>query len=226
MVGGTLSRSEWWGVPHVRSQGGTPARSGWWGVPHPRRGTRYTPQPGLDGGGYPSEVLTMGGTWVPPPHIKAWLGYPRPWDGVPPTIKTWLGYPPTPWDGVPPQPGMGYPPIKTWLGYPPPWDGVPPPTWDGVPPLPPRQSSIASTCYAAGGMPLAFTQEDFLVPPWFWCAGQTSAEVQNRGILQFLLQIKIRALFSSASFLSVFSVSSTATGAEPKTHRLSAWYPK
>ena len=36
-------------------------------------------------------------------------------------------------------------------------------------PLPPhplvrRQSSIASTCYAAGGMPLVFTQEHFLVP--------------------------------------------------------------
>ena len=54
--------------------------------------------------------------------------------------------------------------------YPQTWDGVPPPsrpgqgtpqTWDGV--LPPRQSNIASTCYSAGGMPLAFTQEDFLV---------------------------------------------------------------
>ena len=32
-------------------------------------------------------------------------------------------------------------------------------------PLPPpiRQSSIASTCYPAGGVPLAFTQEDLLV---------------------------------------------------------------
>ena len=26
------------------------------------------------------------------------------------------------------------------------------------------QSNIASTCYASGGVPLAFTQEDFLVP--------------------------------------------------------------
>ena len=31
------------------------------------------------------------------------------------------------------------------------------------PPLVRRQSSIASSCYAAGGMPLGFTQEDFLV---------------------------------------------------------------
>ena len=46
-------------------------------------------------------------------------------------------------NGVYPQPGLdgwGY------LGYP-----------------PIRQNSIASTCYPAGGMPLAFTQEDFLV---------------------------------------------------------------
>ena len=47
---------------------------------------------------------------------------------------------------------------------------VPPSTrtgW-GTPPPPIRQSSIASTCYAAGGMPLAFTQEDFLVTNFFW----------------------------------------------------------
>ena len=45
---------------------------------------------------------------------------------------------------------------------------VPPWTWDRVPPgpgtgYPPGQSSTASTCYAEGGVPLAFTQEDFLV---------------------------------------------------------------
>ena len=33
----------------------------------------------------------------------------------------------------------------------------------GTPILPGRQNSRANTCYAAGGMPLAFTQEDFLV---------------------------------------------------------------
>ena len=36
----------------------------------------------------------------------------------------------------------------------------PPPTWDWGTPLGDRR---ASTCYAAGGMPLAVTQEDFLV---------------------------------------------------------------
>ena len=41
----------------------------------------------------------------------------------------------------------------------------------GYPGYPPphsiRQSSIASTCYPAGGMPLAFTQENFLVILYF-----------------------------------------------------------
>ena len=59
---------------------------------------------------------------------------------------------------------MGYPPAQPGLdggGYP----GYPQPGLDGVPPNQVwiRQSSIASTCYAAGGVPLAFTQEDFLV---------------------------------------------------------------
>ena len=43
----------------------------------------------------------------------------------------------------------------------------------GTPSLPPppiAQSSIASTCYAVGGVPLAFTQEDFLVPAKFLIA--------------------------------------------------------
>ena len=47
-------------------------------------------------------------------------------------------------------------------GYP----GIPPivtgTRWEYPPPVR-RQSSIASICYAASGMPLAFTQEDFLV---------------------------------------------------------------
>ena len=35
--------------------------------------------------------------------------------------------------------------------------------WMGMPPSPGRQSSRAGTCCTAVGMPLAFTQEDFLV---------------------------------------------------------------
>ena len=65
----------------------------------------------------------------------------------------------------PARTGWGTPLAKIgWV--PPPWpglDGVPPTRdWMGTPPST-RQSSTASTCYAAGGMPLAFTQEDFLV---------------------------------------------------------------
>ena len=51
--------------------------------------------------------------------------------------------------------GLGYPPARTGLGY--------PLTGTGVPPTPPRQNSTVRTCYAVDGMPLAVTQEDFLV---------------------------------------------------------------
>ena len=44
------------------------------------------------------------------------------------------------------------------MGYP-----YPPPSRTGWGSPVRRQSNIASTCYVAGGMPLAFTQEDFLV---------------------------------------------------------------
>ena len=54
---------------------------------------------------------------------------------------------------------MGYPPMDLGWGTPRTWDRVPPP--DLGPGTPPP--GIASTCYAAGGMPLAFTPEDFLV---------------------------------------------------------------
>ena len=100
-------------------------------------------------GGYPIPGLAGG-----VPHLRSEggpeMGYPPNlgW-GTPPdlgwgTPQTWDEVPPLTWDRVPPRHGTGYPP-----------------TWDGVPP--PRQISIASCCYTAGGMPLAFTQEDFLV---------------------------------------------------------------
>ena len=155
----------WWGrycfqfVCQFTSRGGgTPVRSRGYpipslagGVPHPRSGR----------GGYPLPLTRSG--WGTPLDLE-W-GTPWTWDGVPPGPG--MGYPPdlgwgTPrtWDGVPPQTWGGVPP-QTWDGVPPQtWDGVPPRTWDGVPP---PTWDIASTCYAAGGMPLAFTQEDFLV---------------------------------------------------------------
>ena len=45
-----------------------------------------------------------------------------------------------------------------------PWTGGGYLPWSKVgTPLPWRQTSIVNTCYVSGGMPLAFTQEDFLV---------------------------------------------------------------
>ena len=107
----------------------------------------------LGGGGYPIPGLA-GGTpsqfrGVPPWTRSGWgippdLGQDTP----PPTRSGWgpppdlgQGTPPRNWDGVPPGPGTGTRPHQVWI----------------------RQSSTASTCYAAGGVPLAFTQEDFLV---------------------------------------------------------------
>ena len=106
------------------------------------------------------------------PHPRSG-GYPHPrsgwWGylGYPLARSGWWGYP-------------GYPPGQVWMvgvwvparpgleGVP----GVPPMTrtgWGTPHPLPIRQSRIASTCYVAGGMPLAFTQEDFLVSSVFIC---------------------------------------------------------
>ena len=85
---------------------------------------------------------------VPIPGLDG--GYP----GVPPS-KDWKGYPPT-------RTGWGTPLVLGW--------GTPHPVLDGVLPPPPpiRQSGKASTYYATGGMPLAFTQEDFLVKNKFF----------------------------------------------------------
>ena len=70
------------------------------------------------------------------------------------------------------------------------WDRVPPQTWDGVPPgpemgYPPRQISIASNCYTAGGMPLAFTQEDFLVQ----CYNHKMGAVRHNMLVSILLYL-------------------------------------
>ena len=128
-------------------------------VPHPRSGLEGTPSQ-VWSGGYPISGLARGVPGVPPDQVR--MGYsPRSGMGNPldmrwGTPQTWHGVPPWTWDGVPPGPGMGYPLDLGW--------GTPQ-TWDRIPP------SIASTCYMAGGVPLAFTQEDFDVSFIFnrWC---------------------------------------------------------
>ena len=96
--------------------------------------------------GYPCPSL--GGTRVPPFQVRMlgtpiWLTGGRKGEGVS-SIGTEWGYPPvkTEWDT--------HSSIRTGWEYPPPSSIR-------------RQSSRASTCYVAGGMLLAFTQEDFLV---------------------------------------------------------------
>ena len=122
---------------------GTHPRSGWWGeylIPG-LVGGGY-PIPGLDGGGYPIPGLDGGG--YPILGLDGG-GYPRRYLGYPPGQVWMVGG--TWYEGTPHHDWMGYAPPHhhDWMGYPPP------------------HTSIASTCYAVGGMPLAFTQEDFLV---------------------------------------------------------------
>ena len=117
--------------------------------------------PHLDRGGAPNS-RSGPGRGVCHPRSRQW-GYPIPdLDG---------GYPIQGLDrwGTPSQVlTRGGTLSQVWMGVP--WDtpspartgwGTPRPGLDGVTPI--RQSSIVSTCCSTGGMPLAFTQEDFLV---------------------------------------------------------------
>ena len=92
---------------------------------------------------------TLGGGAMGVPHPRFGRG-----GGI--SSQVWMGgYPGYPPPSRPGLDGGGYPPPAKsgwWEGY----LGVP------TPPPPIRQSSIASTCSPAGGMSLAFTQEDFL----------------------------------------------------------------
>ena len=66
------------------------------------------PKPGLDGGGYPSQVWMVGVPRVPPRPGLDGRGYP----GYP--HHDWMGYPPLSLDGVPPTiTGWGNPPPQT-----------------------------------------------------------------------------------------------------------------
>ena len=107
------------------------------------------------GEGYPIPGMDGGGGDTP---SQVWTGgggwytHAADWGRVPPHWD-WMRYPP---------------PMQDWMGY----LCLPPPPVR-------RQISIASPCYAVG-MPLAFTQEDFLVYKlitqhfsvsslWWWC---------------------------------------------------------
>ena len=68
-------------------------------------------------------------------------------------------------EDIPARLGRGYPFSQDWMGVPPSptstWMGYPLAGLDRVPPI--KQNSRARICYVAGGIPLAFTQQDFLV---------------------------------------------------------------
>ena len=100
--------------------------------------------PGQEGGGRYCHLVRMGGY----PISDQDGGYPTSWPE--------MGYP---HPGQLPGQDGGYPLSAGW-GYPPP---IQVPSQDGGGEVTPNQNNIACICYAAGGMPLAFTQEDFLV---------------------------------------------------------------
>ena len=137
--GGTPSQvCEWGGYPIPGVGGGTLSQVWVEGVPRPRSGG--VPQPGT--------VLSTSCSSLSQRVQHRGLLRPE-WDYF--QVQVWMvgGGTPIPCQGVhwPGLDGGGYP-IPGLRGYP-------------YPPI--RQSNIASTCYAAGGMPLAFTQENFLV---------------------------------------------------------------
>ena len=125
----------WRGRPHLVDRGDPiPGLDG--GVPHPRSGQGGYPIPGLDGG-----------------TLSCWWGggVPHPRSGQGGTPSCW-------WSG-------GYPSkirMEVLQGTPRQQDGVPShPGLDGV--TPPQPSAGWGIPRPAGGVPLAFTQEDFRV---------------------------------------------------------------
>ena len=123
-----------------------------------RAGGGY-PIPGLAGWGYPIPGLDRVGT------LSCWQG------GTPSQVWMRISHPKSRWGHPIPVLDGGTPslhPIQDWMGYPHPLlDGLPLPSMTGwgatIPPAHFGQNSKASTCCAAGGVPLAFMQEDFIV---------------------------------------------------------------
>ena len=114
-----------------------------------------TPFQGQDGGTpFPGEDEGSPSLWKAPwgtPLCQDWMGYYSCWD--------WMGYPPPNWDcwdwiGVPPLLLDGDTPIRTGWGTPHQSRLV-----GGIP----RREIGRQSSYAAGSMPLALMQEDFLV---------------------------------------------------------------
>ena len=96
------------------------------------------------GGGLPQCLVSCPFLGVPTSSPR----YPHPvpiGGGYPSQVS--IGYPIPHWDW------MGVSPVRTRWGY---------PHRDWMGGTPRKQNSRVSTCYATGGMPLVFKQEDFL----------------------------------------------------------------
>ena len=108
------------------------------------------------GGVYPIRLTGGHLTGGTPIHPDGGYSLPRSGWGYPsqvPHPDLGRGYPP-------PGPGKGVPPCPDLRrGNPPPIQNRSGPRMGGTP----NRNRLACTCYTAGGMPLAFTQEDFLV---------------------------------------------------------------
>ena len=125
------------------------------------------PFPGLDGMGVSPSDVWMGGT--PFPGLD-W-GYPLQmvWVGdTPSQVRTGRHLSRTGW--VYPHPDLGRGPL------PPRRSG---PRVGGTP----YHNSLTCSCYAVGGMPLAFTQEDFLVTVSFICATSSKQIILNECVI-------------------------------------------
>ena len=121
--------------------------------------------------------IQKGGGWYRVPY-----SHPS-WQGVP--ILPERGYPhPSQWGREYPHPVlMGVPHPVPMGGYPHPRSGSPPRQQEGGGGTP-NWNSIACTWQSAGGMPLAFTQEDFLVADELWpYLAYFAAKNYNKGIL-------------------------------------------
>ena len=136
--GGGVSFQVLMGIPPSFPMGGLPILPNW-GVPHPSW-WGYLPSR--------SQVRLAGYSIPKSGYPLSWLGRGYSpiltWDGGNLHPDLWWGYPPVKmWEGVlPSRLGKEVPPLSRWG-----------PRTGGTP----KRKSMACTCYAAGGMPLAFT---------------------------------------------------------------------
>ena len=158
--------------PHLANWGVPPSQVSMGEVPNPRSEQGGTSFPGQDGGGGGVCVPHCRSEWrVPPSQVRMGgnAGYPIPGqNGGYSLPRSGLGVPPSQirmGEGTESRSGRGgYPPSAGW--------GVTLSAGWGTHSCPgprsgqggtPNWNSMTCTCYAVGGMPLAFTQEDFLV---------------------------------------------------------------